>query len=62
MGFKDVNLLSEALEQNNVLQELICSSHPMSQEAAARLGAAIEKNTTLQRISIGDSTFGDQVL
>ncbi|KAF6260206.1 hypothetical protein COO60DRAFT_916077 [Scenedesmus sp. NREL 46B-D3] len=58
----DVAQLSSALQDNTVLQELICCSHAISSEAAARLGAMLQQNRQLQHISIGNSSFGDEAL
>jgi hypothetical protein len=53
--------LSSALQGNTVLQELICCSHAISSAAAAKLGGMLQHNAQLQQISIGNSSFGDEV-
>lgn len=57
----DVEALSKALQGNSSLQELTCSSHSISPAASAALGAMLQHNRALRRISIGNSSWGDQV-
>jgi hypothetical protein len=57
----DVEALSKALQGNSSLQELTCSSHSISAAASSALGAMLQHNRALKRISIGNSSWGDQV-
>lgn len=57
----DVEALARALSKNSVLQELTASSHPISAAGSAALGAALQHNTALKRISVGNSSWGDKV-
>lgn len=57
----DVEALSKALQGNSSLQELTCSSHSISPAASAALGTMLQHNRALRRISIGNSSWGDQV-
>mmetsp|Transcript_19761 Transcript_19761/g.38695 ORF Transcript_19761/g.38695 Transcript_19761/m.38695 type:complete len:451 (+) Transcript_19761:112-1464(+) len=54
--------LAEALADNNSLQELLCSGHSVSEDAARSIGAALRKNRTLKRLSVGCQKFGDSEL
>lgn len=57
----DVEKLADALGRNTNLLELDLSSHRISSSMAARLARSLQTNESIQRISIGDSSFGDQV-
>jgi hypothetical protein len=57
----DVEALAKALRGNSILSELNLCSHPLSAEAAAVLGSSLQHNSGLKRISIGNSSWGDQV-
>jgi replicative DNA helicase len=57
----DVEALAKALHNNSILQELNCSSHSITTDASAALGAMLQQNHGLKRISIGNSSWGDQV-
>lgn len=58
---QDVEQISNALTSNTALLELTCSSHAISAQAARKLGAALQHNSRLKTISIGSSSFGDEV-
>jgi hypothetical protein len=57
----DVEALAKALHNNSILQELNCSSHSLTADASAALGTMLQHNRGLKRISIGNSSWGDQV-
>lgn len=57
----DVEALAKALHDNSILQELNCSSHSLTADASAALGTMLRHNRGLKRISIGNSSWGDQV-
>lgn len=57
----DVEALATALQCNSTLQELNCSSHSITSEASGALGSMLQQNRALKRISIGNSSLGDQV-
>lgn len=57
----DVEALAKALHDNSILQELNCSSHSLTADASAALGTMLQHNRGLKRISIGNSSWGDQV-
>jgi hypothetical protein len=57
----DAEQLFSALRGNTQLRELSTSSHPLTCEAAALLSAALlsQPDGFLQRLCVGDRTFGD---
>lgn len=57
----DVEALATALKQNSSCTELICSSHSVSLNGSVHLGRMLQHNKTLQTISIGNSSWGDEV-
>jgi hypothetical protein len=57
----DILKLADALGRNTNLLELDLSSHRISPSMAAMLARGLQANASIQRISIGDSTFGDEV-
>jgi hypothetical protein len=57
----DVEALAKALHNNSILQELNCSSHSITADASAALGAMLQHNHGLKSISVGNSSWGDQV-
>lgn len=57
----DVESLARAVRSNSILEELTLSSHSISAAASEALGAALQHNRGLKRISIGNSSWGDQV-
>jgi hypothetical protein len=57
----DVAALCRALKGNSVLTELTCSSHPIGVSASAELGAMLRGNSSLQHLSVGNSSWGDEV-
>lgn len=58
---EDVEALAKALHTNSILQELNCSSHSVTAAASAALGSMLQHNRGLKRVSIGNSSWGDQV-
>lgn len=58
----EVKLFSEALGPNTSLKSLLLAGHPLSPQAAASLSTALGVNGTLQRLTLGDASFGDQGL
>ncbi|GBG34223.1 NACHT, LRR and PYD domains-containing protein 3 [Hondaea fermentalgiana] len=54
--------LADALAENSSLEELLCSGHSVSEDAAKRLGQALRQNSTLKRLSVGCAQFGDAEL
>lgn len=57
---EDVIEICDALEVNTVCQELIASGHSLSEESCKRLGAMLPKTTSLQLLSVGDSSLADK--
>jgi len=53
--------LCEALTFNTVLTDLNISSHAVSPAMAKSFAAAIAANSTLQSLSLGNASFGDEV-
>lgn len=56
----DARLLCETLAHNTVLQELNISSHIVTPAMAAVFADLLSTSTTLQNISLGNSTFGNE--
>lgn len=54
----DAREICSALEKNECCTELVASGHPLSAETCTRLADLLAANSTLQTLSIGDSTFG----
>ena len=48
----------EALEDNTTLKELYASGHSLDEEATQKLAMALQKNSTLERLNIGNDTVG----
>ncbi|GJJ78966.1 hypothetical protein EMPS_11325 [Entomortierella parvispora] len=48
----------EALEDNSTLKELYASGHALDEEAVQKLATSLQKNTTLERLNIGNDTVG----
>lgn len=57
----DILKLADALGRNTNLLELDLSSHCISPSMAAMLARGLQTNASIKKISIGDSTFGDEV-
>lgn len=58
---EDAGRLADALSRSETLVELNLSSHAISPRVAGILGAGLKSNQSIQFISIGNSTFGDEV-
>lgn len=58
---EDAGRLADALSRSETLVELNLSSHAISPRVAGILGAGLKSNQSIRFISIGNSTFGDEV-
>lgn len=58
---EDAGRLADALSRSETLVELNLSSHAISPRVAGILGAGLKSNQSIKFISIGNSTFGDEV-
>lgn len=59
---EDAGKLAEALSRSETLVELNLSSHAISPEVAGIVGAGLKSNRSIEFISIGNSTFGDEAM
>jgi Ran GTPase-activating protein (RanGAP) involved in mRNA processing and transport len=58
----DAESFFAALATNTSLKSLLVSGHKLSLASARALGEALRTNTTLERLSFGDESFGDDGL
>ncbi|KAF9327375.1 Leucine-rich repeat-containing protein 34 [Linnemannia elongata] len=54
----ELGLLFEALSENTTLKELYASGHSLDAAAAKKLSMALELNSTLERLNIGNDRMG----
>lgn len=57
----DAEILSKVVSESSTLVELNLSSHDISPAMARILASGLQKNKSIEHISIGNSKFGDEV-
>lgn len=57
---QEVEDLCTALESNSFLNDFSATHHPLTQKAAESFAKVLHNNRSLQSLSVGDSTFGDE--
>lgn len=59
---EDVEAICDGLERNTCCTELFASGHPLSEASCERIAAMLRKNSTLNLLSVGESSLGDTSL